>query len=53
MEIHMAQGVVRITCGGRPLDGPYLPPASALRELGRYLAKKYGDKDEPKKEETA
>ena len=48
MEIHMAQGVVRITCGGKPLDGPYLPPKSALQELGRYLAQKYGDKNETK-----
>ena len=53
MEIHMAQGVVRITCGGKPLDGPYLPPKAELRALGQYLAKKYGDKEKPKEEETA
>lgn len=53
MEIHMTHGVVRLTCGGKPLDGPYLPPKSALRELGRHLAQNYGDKDESRKEETA
>lgn len=37
--------MVTLTCGGKPLEGPYLPPPSALAELGRYLARKYGAKD--------
>ena len=36
---------VRITCGGAPLEGPYMPPPSAIAELGRYFASKYAAKD--------
>ena len=43
MEIRTPQAVVRITCGGRPLEGPYMPPPLEIRELARYLAAKYGD----------
>lgn len=50
MEIRMPQGVVRITCGGKPLEGPYMPPPLAIRELGRYLAEKYGDKESEEQE---
>lgn len=53
MTIKMTTGVVRISCGRKPLDTPYLPPASDLAELGRYLARRYADSDEPKGEETA
>lgn len=45
MTIQTPQGIVRLTCGGHPLVGPYLPPASDLAQLGRYLARKYGAKD--------
>lgn len=38
------RAVVRVTCGGEPLDGLYLPPASDLALLGRLLARKYGAK---------
>lgn len=45
MTIPMSHGVVHISCGGKPLDeSPYLPPASDLAELGRYLARRYGAK---------
>lgn len=53
MTIPMTGGVVRLSCGGKPLDAPYLPPASDLAELGRYLARRYAAADEPKGEETA
>lgn len=39
------RGEIRVTCGGKPLEGPYLPPASALAELGRFLASRYSAKD--------
>lgn len=45
MTIPMPHGVVHISCGGKPLEeSPYLPPASDLAELGRYLARRYGAK---------
>ena len=36
---------VTITCDGKPLDGPYVPPAAETAALGRYLARKYAAKD--------
>ena len=36
---------VTITCGGKPLEGPYLPPPLLLEELGRFYARHYGSKD--------
>lgn len=53
MKIPMSTGTVQITCGGKPLEGTYLPPASDLALLGRYLARRYAATDEPKGEETA
>lgn len=48
------RGVVRITCGGKPLEGTYIPPETHLKQLCHYLARKYGAKDarlpEPRKE---
>ena len=51
MTIQLDAGTVRISCGGAPLEGAYLPPASDLAQLGRYLARKYSTKDEPKGED--
>ena len=45
MTVHTTYGTARISCGGKPLEGPYLPPASDLAELGRYLARKYSAKE--------
>lgn len=50
MTINTTSGTVRITCGGKPLEGAYLPPDINLAELGRVLAQRYATKD---KEETA
>lgn len=36
---------VTITCGGKPLEGPYLPPQLLLEELGRFYAKHYSTSD--------
>ena len=47
MKIPMSTGTVQITCGGKPLEGTYLPPASDLALLGRYLARRYAATDEP------
>ena len=52
MDYCDAQGVVHIKCGGKPLEGPYLPPASDLAELGRYLARKYAAEKDGKEEIT-
>lgn len=53
MIIPTTSGVVRISCSGKPLDASYLPPASDLAELGRYLARRYAAADEQKGEENA
>jgi len=53
MTINFSTGTVRITCGGEPLAGPYLPPQSDLAELGRFLAQKYAASDEAREDETA
>ena len=45
--------VAVISCGGKPLDGPYLPPQMDLSYLGRYLASRYAVSDEPKEVESA
>jgi len=36
---------VTITCDGKPLEGPYIPPLAETAALGRYLASKYAAKD--------
>lgn len=43
---------VTITCGGKPLDGPYVPPPSALAELGRFYASRYAANADPRQETT-
>lgn len=53
MTINTTSGTVRITCGGKPLDGPYLPPESDLAELGRVLAQRYATIKTKEGEETA
>lgn len=52
MTIYLPNGVARITCGGKPLEGPYLPPASDLALLGKHLAKRYATSDTPPEEKT-
>lgn len=52
MSIQTQCRVIKITCGGKPLTGPYLPPAAELAELGRYLAQRYATSDTPTTKDT-
>lgn len=46
MTVQTTTGVVRVSCGGKPLDTDYIPSALKLAELGRYFAARYAAKDE-------
>ena len=45
MSIQTQCRVIKLTCGGKPLTGAYLPPTAELAELGRYLAQRYAKSD--------